>query len=1178
MKYKANTGIILALLLTGILTLAFHIWNLPTAQAEKTDVVFEFSEVVKPSNDTRELAVAFHSLNFLDADANSTGELLFGTPEANTLQEEGWFDNEEWPGVGTFQWAGGSSKKASMQLSIPEGTEGLLLNITSIVDSMRMNVTIGEELVAKLQVYEYWHPEYVPVEEVAHDPTPEEEPEWVEGRYFPEFPTTDQVYVIRVPTDLEDGTKSWQPDWRIYHSNETMTALTIVGMQGVINRNGPKVYLNWEGFEMGRAANFSQFWLTQLSQHIDTVKIGLEGLEAVNFLFQRYGSLFNGSVIYDPDVPDTINLATMLAGLENRVILAPQQLGLPGIPDFDSVTDLRTLVEEQGWNTTEEGKHKLYEWVYNNLWPQLEHRIIGVISPGPPTAYSTSDYFPLCLAARDYLIALRLTALWISPSEEPQASLFAQFLDDAPSPIPISGFYAADESGTVDLAAKYGDCVPVFTNGNGPLDCGSLTVFSSVRPEIIPYESNISIDRLFATLGDKPAITMWTSDGDAIMLLTSVSYKWGRFWDYAPNRLYGASINPMMIDLAPVVWNYYTQGNSTLARGLMTGSSGVGYTVPYYMNDTQLEAYLEYTSRYMNETGLRSAWRWRPWINDTYGYESLEHDFDLKYYEALSDIDYLGSFVGYGSDGRFGSGFAFMGVPTPTVPPAYFLDNTANGSWIVEDLLKRKSGEVFMDLESYIQEGWGYTSGEVIQDEDALGGKAVLFPKDNPYRGLVVMGPAAILAPGNYTTTYRLKVPDNQDGVGEFAHLLVVHNHNETHQRVLAQQFILPNNFSQAMEYQNFTLEFSLDQFATSVDFLLSYNAGSSGNDSAYVDLFADYILTTREESTGLPKFSSILVSGWWEPLAIFLAEKFELAGVVVLHPDEFLAALNPEFMIEWATPILGSEHPALDEARQQLVESNFLASLITIREALRMLPEHTYLLDFEEKSVNYTVSIRGNTWITPLEYDETGHQIKFSTHGPPEGTIQAFVTLPNELQDGLNVVNIDNQPHPFTSSQNETHTTINIQFDQGPHSVEISLSALAPPNIANVSQSPLAGNVLPEDEVKINATVVDPNGVKRVVLNYTYANTSGTWTSVVNMTNLEGNVWNAAIPAFPYGTNITYRIIAEDNMNNTITTEDLGYEYQYIVIPEFPSFLILSLFMITTLLTVIVYRRKHSV
>ena len=84
----------------------------------------------------------------------------------------------------------------------------------------------------------------------------------------------------------------------------------------------------------------------------------------------------------------------------------------------------------------------------------------------------------------------------------------------------------------------------------------------------------------------------------------------------------------------------------------------------------------------------------------------------------------------------------------------------------------------------------------------------------------------------------------------------------------------------------------------------------------------------------------------------------------------------------------------------------------------------------------------------------------------------------------------------------------------------------------------------------------------KQVTLIYAYTNSSGTWIKVVDMTNLEGNVWNTTVPAFSYCTNITYVIITEDNANNTITTEEMGYEYHYHVIPEFSSFLLMPLFM----------------
>jgi hypothetical protein len=78
-------------------------------------------------------------------------------------------------------------------------------------------------------------------------------------------------------------------------------------------------------------------------------------------------------------------------------------------------------------------------------------------------------------------------------------------------------------------------------------------------------------------------------------------------------------------------------------------------------------------------------------------------------------------------------------------------------------------------------------------------------------------------------------------------------------------------------------------------------------------------------------------------------------------------------------------------------------------------------------------------------------------------------------------------------------------------------------------------------------------------------------------MTNLEGDIWNATIPAFPYGTNVTYAISAEDNVGNAITTAEMGYEIQYQVIPEFSSLIALPLFIMASLMAMVAQRRRKT-
>jgi hypothetical protein len=134
------------------------------------------------------------------------------------------------------------------------------------------------------------------------------------------------------------------------------------------------------------------------------------------------------------------------------------------------------------------------------------------------------------------------------------------------------------------------------------------------------------------------------------------------------------------------------------------------------------------------------------------------------------------------------------------------------------------------------------------------------------------------------------------------------------------------------------------------------------------------------------------------------------------------------------------------------------------------------------------------------------------------------------------------------------------------------------PPNITNIIQLPPTDNVFEDDDVKVNATVTDDiSGVKQVTLSYTCTNSNETWSEAVNMTNLEGDIWNATIPKFPYPTNVTYTITAEDNVGNANTTEEMAYSIQFEVIPEYSPLFIVSMFIITTLLTITAFRKKHD-
>lgn len=133
--------------------------------------------------------------------------------------------------------------------------------------------------------------------------------------------------------------------------------------------------------------------------------------------------------------------------------------------------------------------------------------------------------------------------------------------------------------------------------------------------------------------------------------------------------------------------------------------------------------------------------------------------------------------------------------------------------------------------------------------------------------------------------------------------------------------------------------------------------------------------------------------------------------------------------------------------------------------------------------------------------------------------------------------------------------------------------------NICNVSQTPTKNNVLSSDVVEVNATVTHYFPLEQVILNCTYVNGTATWTSIINMTNLEDDIWNGIIPASPVGTNVTYVIIAQDNSGSSISSTSQGYNFDYpVVITEFPTTVLLPILFATTLSVVLLFKRRRMV
>lgn len=92
----------------------------------------------------------------------------------------------------------------------------------------------------------------------------------------------------------------------------------VFSLQGIVNRDAPRLYVNFSSSNSFYSGNPDEYWLAQLQQAggllhgRPTYQIG-----SLDELIQTFRSSVQGSVIWDPAVRSTANVATTVAGVED---------------------------------------------------------------------------------------------------------------------------------------------------------------------------------------------------------------------------------------------------------------------------------------------------------------------------------------------------------------------------------------------------------------------------------------------------------------------------------------------------------------------------------------------------------------------------------------------------------------------------------------------------------------------------------------------------------------------------------------------------------------------------------------------------------------------------------------------------------------------------------------------
>ena len=384
-------------------------------------------------------------------------------------------------------------------------------------------------------------------------------------------------------------------------------------LQGVLNRQGPVVYL------FGANTNKTSVWLELFSKP----GYWLEGRQRVHL--ETFGELLRlgknavkGVVIFDPEVPATINVATTVAGVEDGIVFSPAQA-----EKYVETYGLTVLHDFRGqFDGSGSAKNDAYRWAIENY---LEK---GLCSATQSFLYEDSRYnrpvgnlaYAYC---RDLPVKERGFVFDLSPwadeaprdePSQPVGTDHATYIRILESYLRqtagremtcLNGFFSKDKySEKAGLGGAHGqvasewETVWMASPYNVYMDTGPGEVYNLSFHSCAPFEP---MEQGRPQLGTP-------EDGKTYLLFQLADYDGsGPLWEYMLNTIWNDDnrgsipvvwgINPNLTDKLPDIMQYIWS-TKTDADWFGADASCAGYINPNRIQPQYLPLFVEHNKRY----------------------------------------------------------------------------------------------------------------------------------------------------------------------------------------------------------------------------------------------------------------------------------------------------------------------------------------------------------------------------------------------------------------------------------------------------------------------------------------------------------------------------------------------------------------------------------------------------
>jgi hypothetical protein len=401
-------------------------------------------------------------------------------------------------------------------------------------------------------------------------------------------------------------------------------AIATACIQGIINRTSSSLYV------LSRRDDRSKYWLERFSGEGRWLHgRSVESLPDLDALIRLAGDRVRGAVIWDPEVPASINVATTIAGVEDGVVLSP-----PWAEKYLDRWKLRVIADLRGRFTgaeTGSRKNDAYRWAIR------EYLAKGRCSAHWlclfEDAYSTRARGDLAyVVTRDWAVKNRAFVFDLSPwgdelpQDDPAQRLgtdlqtYRMILEETlkqsagQQMTELTGFFSFAKYSNVPGHASAHDPVPTEWETVwliSPYNCYQNTVASDCYNQSLhclapwkPVKQRRPMPPSDART-DKSYVCILMADYDS----TTPLYQFlPKHWD-DPNRgkiPLAWGVNPNLIESYPDVVTYLYE-TATENDYFTADASAAGYMNPNRVQKEYLPLFVKHNARFFRETDMTIA-------------------------------------------------------------------------------------------------------------------------------------------------------------------------------------------------------------------------------------------------------------------------------------------------------------------------------------------------------------------------------------------------------------------------------------------------------------------------------------------------------------------------------------------------------------------------------------------